>query len=219
MKAKTHRRKRPRTQIRVAKMGNAREAIGTLATDEDLYILTFGQFSLIHALDVLLEQTGPANVDIATWTAANAHLDDVAGMLEAADITRMRFVVDRSFISRQPAYCKRMRERFGDESIRTCRTHAKFMVISNDEWQIAIRTSMNLNENPRLETIEISTDKQLCGFLRRVVDDLFSEKAGDFAGDVPGLSTIENIPLPGILHVREPTAGTATAKQLELRKP
>ena len=35
------------------------------------------------------------------------------------------------------------------------------------------RTSMNLNENPRLETLEISTDPAFGEFMIRVVDDIF----------------------------------------------
>ena len=40
---------------------------------------------------------------------------------------------------------------------------------------------MNLNENPRLESIEVSDDPELAAFLLRVVDEIFSEEAaGDF---------------------------------------
>ena len=108
-------------------------------------------------------------------------------MLESKMILSLRFIVERSFLTRQPAYCERMRELFGDGSIRTCRTHAKFMTVKNSKWNCAIRTSMNLNENPRLENIEISDDPALCGFLCAVVDELFCENAeGDFSSGVPG---------------------------------
>lgn len=40
---------------------------------------------------------------------------------------------------------------------------------------------MNLNENPRLESIEVSDDPVLAGFLLSVVDELFAEESvGDF---------------------------------------
>ena len=85
---------------------------------------------------------------------------------------------------------------FGDDSIRTTRTHAKFAVITNEDWAVAVRTSMNLNENPRLESIEVSDDPALAGFLLRVVEEIFAEeKQGDFKAK----ATPELHGLPGIL--------------------
>lgn len=194
-KARTHRRESPANrQIRTAKLGNARDAIGTLTPGCEILCLTYGQFSLIDALVAILEQTGPADVTLSTWTAADADLTTAARLMEAASITTMRMVVDRSFLTRQPDYCARMRELFGDDCIRTMRSHAKWAVIRNAEWSIAIRTSMNLNTNPRLETIEISDDPSLADFLGAVADDLFTEQApGEFSGELPGLESVANV--------------------------
>lgn len=104
-----------------------------------------------------------------------------AESLRHGNIRSLRFVVDCSFGQRQPGYLSQVRELFGDDSIRSTRTHAKFVVITNDDWSVAVRTSMNLNENPRLEHIEVSDDPALAGFLLRVVDEIFAEEAaGDF---------------------------------------
>jgi len=72
-KPKSH-TKTAKRDIRMARASTAREAIGHIEKQTDKFILTFGQFSLIDALVVLLDQTGPATVDISTWTAADAHL-------------------------------------------------------------------------------------------------------------------------------------------------
>lgn len=161
--------------IRLAKSLTASDAIGELKPRQDIYILTFGQFSLVDALVHILRQTGPANVDLSTWTAADAHLEKTRSLMESAEILRFRMVVDRSFESRQPEYVYHMRKLFGPECIRAVRTHAKFFVVSNDKWKVVARTSMNLNENPRLENIEISTDDSLADFLTQIVDEIFVE--------------------------------------------
>jgi hypothetical protein len=161
--------------IRLAKSLSAAEAIGELKQQQDTYILTFGQFSLVDALVHVLSQTGPANVDLSTWTAADAHLERTKALMDSADILRYRMIVDRSFESRQPQYVYHMRKLFGFQCIRAVRTHAKFFVVSNAKWRVAARTSMNLNENPRLENIEISTDPGLADFLIQVVDEIFHE--------------------------------------------
>ncbi len=172
--ARVHKKPSDR-EIRFAKSLSAAEAIGDLKPQQDVYILTFGQFSLVDALVHVLEQTGPANVDLSTWTAADAHLEKTKALMDSADILRFRMIVDRSFETRQPEYVYHMRKLFGMSCIRAVRTHAKFFVVSNDKWKVVARTSMNLNENPRLENIELSTDPGLSDFLTSIVDEIFEE--------------------------------------------
>jgi hypothetical protein len=166
--------KRPaRRTARLVKQGTAADAIGTLEHGQDTYILTFGQFSLIDALAVILDQTGPADVVISSWTAADAHLEEAANMLEAMRIRDLRMIVDRSFQSRQPVYYRRMTELFGPACVRAVRSHAKFLLVRNARWNVVVRTSMNLNENPRLENLEISEDPAFAAFLGEIVDEIF----------------------------------------------
>jgi len=171
----THRRDNTGKDIRVAKAATAREAIGRITKHCDIYVLTYGQFSLIDALCAILEQTGPANVDLSTWTAAHAHLERSAELIASADILRMRMVVDCSFEARQPEYVQHLRQLFSPESIRAIRTHAKFIVIRNAEWNVVVRTSMNLNNNPRLENIEISEHPGFAEHFESLVDEIFLE--------------------------------------------
>lgn len=201
MKARVHKSKPRKRQIRACKAGTATDAIGTLEKGAEIYGLTMGQFSFIDVLVAVLRQTGPAHINIATWTAANADLTTAARLLENAEILSIRFVVDRSFLARQPAYCAKMRELFGDACIRPARSHAKFTTIRNDSWNIVIRTSMNLNLNPRMENFEISDDKALCDFMGLVVDEIYQEHdEGVFdagtVSEVPLLASIPNVERP-----------------------
>lgn len=161
--------------LRVAKKSTAAQAIGKIEKNTDTFILTYGQFSLIDALLVILDQTGPAHVAISTWTAANAHLERSAELMATADILSFRMIVDRSFQTRQPAYYAQMVELFGGESIRAISTHAKFITVRNDDWNVVVRTSMNLNENPRLENIEVSENAAFADFFSQIVADVFDE--------------------------------------------
>lgn len=180
---------------RLAKVTNARDSLADFGRGMETYCLTFGQFSLMDAVEAILEKTGPADVAISTWTAGSADLSRSAESLRNGNIRSLRFVVDCSFGQRQPAYLAQVRELFGDEAIRSTRTHAKFVVITNDGWSVAVRTSMNLNENPRLEHIEVSDDPALAGFLLDVVDEVFAEEsAGDFRTksrpELPGMDAV-----------------------------
>ena len=63
----------------------------------------------------------------------------------------------------------------GPESIRTVRSHAKFVVITNDEWNVLITSSMNLNLNPRIEHFDMTDDVERCAMFLAFVDGLFEE--------------------------------------------
>ncbi len=172
---KTFKRDAKNREMRIAKLLTAKEAIGKIEKDTDTYILTYGQFSLIDALVAILDQIGPAKVVISTWTAADAHLQRSAELVESSSITDFRLIVDRSFETRQPGYCYQMRKLFGEDCIRAFRTHAKFMLIRSDTHDIVVRTSMNLNENPRLENIEITESREFADWFQQIVDAIFSE--------------------------------------------
>ena len=200
----TTRAVRPR-KIAISKVTNARDALSDFDRGMETYCLTFGQFSLMDAVEAILEKTGPADVAIATWTAGAADLSRSAESLRNGNIRSLRFVVDCSFGQRQPGYLAQVRELFGDGAIRSTRTHAKYAVITNDSWSVAVRTSMNLNENPRLESIEVSDDPALAGFLLQLTDEIFAEeKAGDFRTK----SRPELAGMPGI----EPAASVAMGR-------
>ena len=162
--------------VRECFSGVARDAIGELQPGAEIFGLTKGQFSLIDLVTELLRQTGPAHVTIATWTAAHSAIRSAFEFIRDGRILSLRWVVDRSFGSRQPEYCQALIESFGPECIRITRTHAKFVVIRNEEWDLAVRTSMNLNHNPRLEDFEISDDPVLADYLDPVTAEIFARQ-------------------------------------------
>jgi len=191
MKPKSAKTK-PAKAIRMAKLASATEAIGKIEPGSGVFILTYGQFSLIDALVAILDQTGPADVSISTWTAANAHLERSADLVASASIRSFKMIVDRSFETRQPEYAYHMRQLFGPGCIRAIRTHAKFMLIRSDTHDVVVRTSMNLNENPRLENIEVSEGRELAEFFQTVVDDVFAEvEENENRSPLPELANIE----------------------------
>jgi len=163
------------------------DAVGPITRGCELYGLTKGSWSLIDLIEHALAATGPADITLSTWTAAHADIGFALRLLTDGRIRSMRFIVDYSFPSRQPAYCSALREAFGDQTIRVTKNHAKFVLVRNAIWNVVIRTSMNLNENRRLESWELSDDHGLADFLQQVIDQLFAEQsAPDAFGRKPG---------------------------------
>ncbi len=156
---------------------SAAEAIASLERDgTELIGLTRGQFSLADLLVAVLDKTGPAALSISTWTAASASVQSMLDLLQTGRITRCRWLVDTTFVRRVPQLVAEIRRSFGDDALRVTRTHAKFCTITNENWQVAIRSSMNLNQNPRLESYEIGHDPELCCWLEGVLSDVWANQ-------------------------------------------
>lgn len=132
--------------------------------------------------------------------------------MRSAQIRTMRYIVDRSFEGRKPHDCRTMRQLFGPDCIRAIRTHGKWATVRNDKWNIVIRTSMNLNHNPRLEHMEISDDRAFADFFQALADKIFATVPADT------FTSLHNPELPGIdWHT---PAGKVTAASLTgLKRP
>lgn len=167
--------------------GDASDAIGEITPGCEIFGFTKGQFSMMDVIATVLRQTGPAKIDLSTWTAANADIKHAHQFIKDGNILGTRWVVDLSFRSRQKGYFKALVDRFGAESIRLTRTHAKFCTIYNDNWSIVIRSSMNLNKNPRFENFEISDDPKLLNFFVDLVDVIFTQPDVGHQPTVPEL--------------------------------
>lgn len=149
---------------------SAARCIGPISKGSEVFGLTKGDFSMIDILRHIAREIGPCRIDIGTWTAAAAEIKQAFDMLNDGNILSMRWLVDRSFPQRQPKYFYALRDKFGEDCIRLARFHAKFILIENDDYSVAVRTSMNLNLNQRIEFYEISEGSPISGYLKQVVD-------------------------------------------------
>jgi hypothetical protein len=150
----------------------ATQAIAGLHLDgREIYGLTRGQFSFIDLIEAILATTGPARLDLCTWTATGPHIARAVEAYRDGRITAARWLVDVSFTRRCPQEAAAIRSAFGLDAIRVTQTHAKFAVIHNATWKVACRTSMNLNVNPRLEHFTVAHDPALADFLLAAMDD------------------------------------------------
>ena len=163
----------------------AAEAVGELYPSCAIFGITKGQFSLIELIAYILDQTGPADIFLSTWTASGADLTDAANLLSSGKIKTFRMLVDMSFQRRQPAFASKARELFGIDAIRVTRNHAKFCLIRNPKWNIVLKTSMNLNFNPRLEDFDIQDSPEMADFLQDILEEIFVRIKPRSLTDIP----------------------------------
>lgn len=163
----------------------ASEALAGFDRDIHIFGYTKGQFSVIDVIREALKYTGPATLDISTWTAANTDVTTVCEFIDSGHVTGSRWLVDLTFQRRSPQLAKRIRDTFGPDAIRVAKNHAKFALIENDSWQIVLNTSMNLNFNPRFENFSISHDPEAFDFHKAILDEIWKTQQRDLAAARP----------------------------------
>ncbi len=152
--------------------GVAETAVSRLEPGCWLVGLTKGQYSLLDLIRAVLKRTGRARVRLSTWSVGIRDAETAAWLIRSDDIESLQLVVDRSFPGRQPAYSGRVTALFGDDAIIVTRVHAKVALIEAGDWRITIRSSMNLNRNPRFEQWDLNDDPELFGFMSSWFDEL-----------------------------------------------
>ncbi|WP_321336549.1 hypothetical protein [Breoghania sp.] len=145
-----------------------------------------GQFSFVDLIEAATDIAGPVDAVLATWTAAAADMSRIELWLRRNRLRSVAWLVDYSFETRQPKFCAQLRETFGDDCIRTTASHAKFALLNNDDWRVVIQTSMNLNQNKRLENFWIADDADLFNAYAGLVAEVFEiQKPGEGFGEKP----------------------------------
>ena len=161
------------------------EAIAGLDRETEIFGFTKGQFSLLDLLAALFEVTGPAHLSISTWTAATYEIQSLAAMLQRGDILGSRWLIDFSMARREPAITAQLREVFGRDAIRVAQNHAKWCILQNADWRLVLRSSMNLNMNPRFEDFQVAHDPELAAFLNSILDQIWAIQPQKLADAAP----------------------------------
>lgn len=164
---------------------SARQAVAGLNRKTEIFGFTKGQFSLLDLIAAVFEITGPAHLSLSTWTAAPHEIQSLGAMLQRGDVTGTRFLIDFSMARRDPAASSQLRETFGWDNVRVAQNHAKFAVFQNAAWKVVLRSSMNLNMNPRFEDFQIAHDPALAQFLNAILDEIWAKQKRELADAKP----------------------------------
>lgn len=183
---KSKMRENMRNIVDARRAATAKEALAEFERGYELFGFTKGQFSCVDLIEAAMDITGPAHLIVSTWTAANKDMSQVQEFLQSGKLLSTQWLVDFTFQRRYPALAQRLRDLFGHDCVRVAQTHAKFTVIYNETWDIVIRTSMNLNTNPRFEDFTIAHDPKLATFLRGIMDEIWKKQNTGLQLESPG---------------------------------
>lgn len=207
-------KKRPRRVNRFLRTASARRALADMRDGYDYELATNGEFSLLDLVLVLLDRTGPADVAISTWSAGLYDVEVANRFVSTGLIKSLRLVLDVSFRNNRGsrAYSTLLMDIFGEDAIRTTRTHAKWVTVRGADRCYSVSSSANLNENKRLELFYLSDDPERCAWYEAMADELFEDVKPGWNPDTgaPALHRID----PSATPVRK---GTARASTVPLR--
>jgi hypothetical protein len=169
-----------RELLDLRRAAKAAEAIQGLHRENELYGFTKGQFSILDLIKACVAKIGPAHFSISTWTAARKEIVELEQMYRDGQLLSVRFLIDYTFARRDKAALHHIRKTFGADSVRVANTHSKFCIFANADWQLVLRSSMNLNMNPRFEDFTLGHDPEVAAFLGGILDEIWAKQKREY---------------------------------------
>jgi hypothetical protein len=159
----------------IHRTGTAMEVIGPLEPDTRVTGLTAGQFSAIDAMEHMVDELGPADVRISTWTTGLYDARRAREIRIAGRIRSVRMLLDRGTFEKSPKFAGPLIEALGVDAFRCLSVHAKVVIVSGARGAAVMRSSMNLNKNLRTEQFDIDVCEKVAGFYTDWFDALWEE--------------------------------------------
>jgi hypothetical protein len=151
----------------------AAQVIGPLVPGVRVTGLTAGQFSAIDAMEHMVDELGPAEVRISTWTTGIYDVQRSRDIRVSGRITDVRVLLDRGTFEKSPKFAGPLIEVLGVEAFRCLSVHAKVVIVSGERGAAVMRSSMNLNKNLRTEQFDIDVCPEVAAFYSEWFDALW----------------------------------------------
>jgi len=148
------------------RLDRCRQVIGSVSMGDSIHYASMGEWSLHDIIVHMLEQTGPADVDICTWSVSEDAVRVMLANIESGLITGLRMLLDWRVRVRRPEVMQLLSSQLRRADIRLTNAHAKVATIINDDWSIAIVGSANLTNNHRIEVGVVCCSEQAADFHR-----------------------------------------------------
>jgi len=146
------------TKLKLCKRYQAlSNAIPKITMGENIHYVSMGSWSNHDLVNHLLQQIGPAEFLFCTWSVSDIAVKSILNNLKNGQVTKLTGVLDWRVKSYRPEIFSFMQFNIARLRITTC--HAKCFVLINNNFQIAVVTSANFTNNPRIEAGVICCDE------------------------------------------------------------
>jgi len=149
------------------------KAIGTLEHGKSFFTFSNGKWSSHELLAYILQQTGPAEVWLTSWSITEEPLRMVVKMMKDELITQIHCL----FGERVPVNCPVAWQyaKYNIPDIKLSRCHAKAQVIRNEKWSVVVIGSANLTNNPRWEAGVVCCDHSVAESFSSAIDEAINK--------------------------------------------
>lgn len=137
--------------------------------------------NMLQVADVLqwiLDQTGPAHVQMTSFSISEEFLRRIFFIEKAKLISSLDIVLDFKATNKTLILWP-----FIAQTVENCylaSNHSKILLVFNDKWAVSVVMSQNLTRGNRFESGFISTDKTVFDSLHQQVDYVISRQSVPF---------------------------------------
>jgi hypothetical protein len=135
---------------------------------------TAGQFSTHQLLSYLLNIAGPSNVYLSTWTLKEEPARVLYFLKKTGKIKQLHCVFDYRIRTLDAKHFDFLQSFIDKYTLTKC--HAKVLAIEGENLSIAVISSANMSNNPRIEAGYISCNKNSMEFHRNWIMDVINGK-------------------------------------------
>ena len=143
------------------------EHIAALQPGDTYVYFTGGKWSNHHLLQHLLEQSGPADVLLTTWTITEAPVRVMQELLANGTIRSLTMLTDDRIRSRCAQAWQLMQTLPATVHLSKC--HAKVTVVLNETHGFLVVSSQNFTNNPRIEAGTVIFDRAAALFAQATI--------------------------------------------------
>lgn len=130
----------------------------------------------LHTLGLLgwiLEQTGPADVYVSTFSTSDAFLRGFYNLKKKELVLKSVLLADLKASKKTYRLYKEMQQNF--DVVYLSQNHSKVVLVQNDRWTVTVISSQNQTYGDRAECTLVTTNQEIfyqqyCGF-RELVDN------------------------------------------------
>jgi hypothetical protein len=144
--------------------------LGKIIHGQDKHYWSYGNFNMMRLIFWILEQIGPAEIVMSTYSISPKILQGVINRREKGIIKDIRFIIDNRVRSLSPKPFALLVANF---PYRCTSIHAKVACIWNANWQISVVSSQNATDNPKIERGTIYTSAEVFEFDKQILENVF----------------------------------------------
>lgn len=116
----------------------------------------------LHTLGILgwiLEQTGPADVYVSTFSTSDAFLRGFYNLKKKGLVLKSVLLADLKASKKTYRLYKEMQQNF--DAVYLSQNHSKVVLVQNDKWTVTVISSQNQTYGDRAETTLVTTNQEI----------------------------------------------------------